>query len=73
MNTAEINRISKKLEAIPDNLCDEILNFIEYLNYKTVGSDLELSDIQKATLDQRREAYQNLPTYSIEQIKNLRS
>ncbi|MFM2386709.1 MAG: hypothetical protein RL660_1466 [Bacteroidota bacterium] len=54
MNTNAINRINDRLKQMPDTYADQVLEFLNYLDFKTSGEHFELSDEQKALLDKRR-------------------
>jgi len=57
MNTAAIDKINNKLKVMPDNFVHEVLQFLEFLNFKSInnvgGSEFLLTDAQTILLDKR--------------------
>jgi hypothetical protein len=53
MNIEAINQISNKLKVIPDNFVNEVLQYLEFLNFKNANNEFVLSDKQINLLDKR--------------------
>lgn len=73
MNTITLNKINDKLKNIPDTLAQDILTFIDYLDFKSANKDWhnELSDSDIALIQQGDNDIKNGKTYSHAQAKSL--
>lgn len=73
MNTLTLNKINDKLKNIPDTLAQDILSFIDYLDFKSTNKDWyhELSDNEIALIQQGDNDIKNGKTYSHSQAKSL--
>lgn len=73
MNTLTLNKINDKLKNIPDALAQDVLTFIDYLDFKNSKHDWfdELSKDDIALIKQGDDDIKNGKTYSHAQAKSL--
>ncbi|HNE50737.1 MAG: hypothetical protein U0T31_04075 [Chitinophagales bacterium] len=73
MNVLTLNKINEKLKRIPDTLAQDVLNYLDYLDFKSSNRDWyqELSDSEMALIQQGDDDIKNGKTYSHTQAKSL--
>ena len=73
MNTNTINKINEKLKVMPDDVVDDILKYLDFLNFEKKDSDWQddLSDLEHTLIKQGQDDLINNRTYSHQEALEL--
>jgi Na+/phosphate symporter len=68
----ETTVLQEKLASLPEEIQRQVVDYVDFLVQKYQNEVSHLTDVEKQTLEQRYQAYQNTPSKAedLEEVKN---